>query len=81
MKCHYCETTKDLRPYGPNSAMVCFSCAMATPQRKLEAERNFGTQLNAIEGMALIDGSSAGVYPAKHNPRAMEILAANDIRE
>ena len=66
MKCHYCEKTYDLRPYGPKGAMVCFSCAMGTPERKAETERNFAVQLDAAGPVAMIDGTEAGPYPAKH---------------
>lgn len=66
MKCHYCDKTRDLRPYGPRGAMVCFGCATSTPQREAEAKRNFLTQLDACGPVAMIDGSDAGPYPAKH---------------
>jgi hypothetical protein len=74
MKCYYCDETNDLRPYGPNCAMVCFDCAMGTPERKAEAKRNFATQLDAIDGPAVIDGSSVGPYPAEHNPQVKTYL-------
>lgn len=64
MKCHYCSVTKDLRPYGPRGAMVCFGCAMSTAERKAETERNFQAQLDAIDGPAVIDGTEVGPYPA-----------------
>ena len=71
MKCHYCEKTVDLRPYGPRGAMVCFDCMMAAPARQAEAGKNFGAQLNACGPDAVIDGSAAGPYPLKNNPRAL----------
>lgn len=74
MKCHYCNKTEDLRPYGPRGAMVCFACAMSTPERKAEAERNFQAQLDASGSVAVVDGSSAGPYPAKHHPRVAPLL-------
>lgn len=77
MKCHYCEKTHDLRPYGPKGAMVCFSCAMGTPERKTEAERNFAAQLDAAGSVALIDGTEVGPYPAEHNPDAMRLMRHN----
>ena len=70
MKCHYCETADDLRPYGPRGAMVCFGCAMSTPERKAETWRNFGAQLDACGPEAVLDGSSAGPYPLRHHPQA-----------
>ena len=63
MKCHYCGKTDDLRPYGPRGAMVCFCCAMSTPERKGETERNFGAQLDACGVVAVIDGTEIGPYP------------------
>ena len=64
--CHYCPATFDLRPYGPKGAMVCFGCAMSSPERKAEAERNFIAQLNASGPVACIDGTEVGPYPAQH---------------
>lgn len=68
MTCYYCHQTHDLRPYGPRGAMVCFGCAMRTPERKAETERNFGAQLDASGLIAVIDGTSVGPYPAQHHP-------------
>lgn len=66
MTCTYCGTTHDLRPYGPRGTMVCFDCAMATPERATETSRNFCAQLDACGDVALLDGSHVGPYPAKH---------------
>lgn len=67
MKCHYCGSgDKDLRPYGPRGSMTCFDCAMSTPERKAETERNFGAQLDACGDVAVIDGSNVGPYPFEH---------------
>lgn len=74
MKCYYCSTTCDLRPYGPRGAMVCFSCATSTPEREAETKRNFGAQLDAAGPVALIDGAEVGPYPVKHHPQAAEAL-------
>ena len=76
MKCHYCGKTTDLRPYGPRGSMVCYQCAMSTPERSEEAGRNFGAQLAAITGHVVLDGTEVGPYPAKHNPAVTAILAA-----
>lgn len=70
MKCNYCGTTKDLRPYGPRGSMVCFACAMETPERKAEAMRNFETQLRACGPVAVIDGSEVGPYPLQPGSEA-----------
>lgn len=66
--CHYCRKPSDLRPYGPRGAMVCFRCAMATPERKLETERNFAMQVDACGSVAMIDGTEVGPYPVEHHP-------------
>lgn len=81
MKCCYCDETNDLRPYGPKGAMVCFPCAMATPERTAETERNFALQLDACGPVAVIDGSCAGPYPAQNNPdvaRALSLSKADE---
>jgi hypothetical protein len=74
MNCYYCSETTDLRPYGPRGTMVCFCCAMSTPERKAEAERNFGSQLDACGPDAVIDGSEVGPYPVMHHPHALQAL-------
>ena len=58
-----CGATKDLRPYGKNGSMICFDCAMSTPERRAETERNFALQLNACGTVAVIDGTEIGPYP------------------
>lgn len=66
--CYLCACSDDLRPYGPKGEWVCFSCAMATPERKRETERQFAAQLAGIDGPAVI-GEEIGPYPAEHDPR------------
>lgn len=73
-KCCYCDNANDLRPYGPRGAMVCFECAMSTPERQAETERNFSAQLQACGLDAVVDGSSVGPYPVKHHPTADKAL-------
>jgi len=65
-KCFYCEKTTDLRPYGPKFAMICFKCAMETPEREREAALNFAVQLAEDETPMVLDGSERGPYPLKH---------------
>ena len=74
MKCFYCPTTFDLRPYGPKGAMVCFDCAMATPDREAETTANFAAQLNAAGDLPMIDGTEIGPYPAEHNPMVIDVI-------
>ncbi len=52
MKCHYCETTEALRPYGPGGSPICFPCMKATPERERQAENIFGTLLEAAETLS-----------------------------
>ncbi len=65
MKCCYCKTENDLRPYGPKGSMVCFKCAMATPEREKETGRNFGAQQEAAGPIAVI-GTEVGPFPVEH---------------
>lgn len=74
MKCLYCDKTFDLRPYGPKGAMVCFECATAKPERKAETERNFASQVRAVKGPVLLDGTEVGPYPAEHHPQVRKVL-------
>lgn len=66
MKCHYCDKTSDLRPYGPRGTMICFPCMKASPDREGEAISNYKAQLKASGRFACIDGTEVGPYPAKH---------------
>lgn len=43
------KVVRDLRPYGPSDAWVCFDCAMATPERRAEADRQFSKRVAEIE--------------------------------
>ena len=78
MNCYYCNTPQDLRPYGPKGTMVCFSCAMSTPERKQETEQNFAAQLLAITDDAILDGTEVGPYPAKHHPMINQLIETNN---
>lgn len=67
-QCCYCDATDELRPYGPKGALVCFPCAMSSPEREEEARQNFASQLSAA-GELVIIGSDVGPYPASaHRP-------------
>lgn len=61
--CNCCGVSNDTRPYGSRGSMICFDCAMSTPERRAETERNFALQLAACGPVAVIDGSSNGPYP------------------
>lgn len=65
-QCIYCaSSSKELRPYGPKGAWVCFKCAMETPERKAETGRQYGAQLDAAGQVAVI-GEEVGPYPIQH---------------
>lgn len=66
--CYYCKEefdAEDLRPYGPKCALVCFACAMATPEREKETEKNLEAQFEAAGELRVI-GSGAGPFPLKN---------------
>lgn len=61
--CHYCKTAeKELRPYGPGGAWVCFPCAFETPERKAQTESAFADQLHAAGPVVMI-GEETGPRP------------------
>lgn len=47
--CYYCKKPGDLRPYGPDGALVCFPCATSTPERESTAVAGFSAVLNHAE--------------------------------
>ena len=70
--CHYCKTDeKDLRPYGPGGAWVCYDCAMATPERESQAQAAFGGLFEASEAISTTGivaiGEQSG--PRPFNPK------------
>lgn len=78
MRCFYCSKETDLRPYGPRGSMVCFQCAMQSPVRRAETERNFATQLNACGSFA-VAGGATGPYPLAHaEPELRAIIGRLD---
>jgi len=65
-QCVYCgadEQTRDLRPYGPGGAWVCFPCAMATPEREQEAHNAFDALFTAA-----CEASPVVQLGSKHGP-------------
>ena len=65
MKCFYCDSSeKEMRPYGPRCSMVCFDCAMSTPERQIETDQNFKMQLDACGDGVVVIGTEAGPVPA-----------------
>jgi hypothetical protein len=54
MNCHYCDTTKDVRPYGPRGSGICFDCMQADPEREKAAAASFQAQMEAAEAMSPI---------------------------
>jgi len=76
--CFYCRLDKELRPYGPGGQMVCFGCAMATPERRAQTERSFGDQLNACGHVAVSNGTEIGPYPVAADPRLSKVLPSTN---
>lgn len=58
--CCYCGTSRDLRPYGPGGAPLCFGCMKATPEREAEAKRQFGGMLDR-EGVVVVGVPQHGI--------------------
>jgi hypothetical protein len=72
MKTHdICGTCKveheveDLRPYGPNYSLLCFTCLKSSPEMEAVAKANFLAQLNAAEKQSnvVIMGEGTGPRP------------------
>jgi len=62
--CCYCQSLeKEMRPYGPKGAMLCFDCMMAEPSRETEAKRQMLSQMDACNGDVIVIGSEVGPYP------------------
>jgi hypothetical protein len=75
-RCHHCggeeddttnpttgKVTRELRPYGPGGAFVCFQCAMATPGRQAETQRQLMARFTAIENAGdVVTITEAGVF-------------------
>ena len=78
--CFYgCGATKDLRPYGPGGALVCFPCATATPERNEAAQRAYGALLDANAaisptGVVAIGGEEG---PRPFDPRHIDGSASD----
>lgn len=61
-KCTTCGKPEELRPYGKNGSLICFYCAMATPESKKTAEEAFALQFDAC-GSHVVIGGEAGPVP------------------
>lgn len=66
MRCTQCQSEYDLRPYGVNSSIICYDCAMSTPESKAEAERHMDMQFRGIEGPIVV-GLSCGPIPFENS--------------
>ena len=56
-ECFHCKntfSTEDLRPYGPNGALICFDCGMETPERKALASEMFQKVLDLLHSDIVI---------------------------
>lgn len=62
----------ELRPYGPNGALICFGCAMK-PENRAEADRRFHEALDAAEAVSRADGADvAHVVLTPRGPRPLK---------
>lgn len=47
--CFYCgPTEKELRPYGPDGAPVCYDCAFATPERRIQTDKEHDAHVERV---------------------------------
>jgi hypothetical protein len=66
MFCVYCsDTSTDLRPYGPNGSMVCFKCAMESPERTAQAEHQLSKVLDACGDVIVMDEKTGPRPPSQ----------------
>ena len=75
VKCCYCGGSEgeidkrgkeiELRPYGPNSAWLCYGCMKETPEREAEADRQIGAAFEAAErtSRVVLIGENTGPRP------------------
>ena len=63
-KCYYCDSTEDLRPYGPDGSLVCYECGV-DPEHEEETKRNFLRKLDAAveAGSGLAELTDEGPVP------------------
>lgn len=65
-QCFYCQdTTRELRPYGPNGETVCFRCGTSTPERVADAKRACDAKLAACAGGPGVIGGEDGPRPLR----------------
>ncbi len=68
-QCYICKQSEadspevELRPYGPKGTWLCYDCMVASPEREVEAKKQFGAQLDACGDIAVVDGSNTGPRP------------------
>jgi hypothetical protein len=65
--CHWCgPTDRELRPYGPGGANICYPCMKADPGRERAAAGVFGALLDANAAIGddiVVIGSQDGPQP------------------
>ena len=62
----------ELRPYGPDGALICFGCAMK-PENRAEADRRLDKALDAAENASCADGASiAHIVLTPRGPRPLK---------
>lgn len=55
------SATKELMPYGPEGAPICFECAMR-PERKAETEANYEALLSSAGRVAVLTAEGPVSY-------------------
>lgn len=56
------EDPDDLRPYGPEGALVCFSCAQATPERAAASDAIMNAHLDKVFDQAHASGENRIIF-------------------
>ena len=77
--CTTCDTPGDVRPYGLGGVLVCFKCAMSTPEGTAIAEYQFVTQLEACGTSAAL--GPQGLYPLEHAAPKIKQAVSNAQQE
>lgn len=52
--CTVCNLSEDTRPYGKGGSLICYTCAMATPERQAEATRQLHARFAKLDGQPFV---------------------------
>ena len=71
--CCYCGShERELRPYGPGGADLCFPCMKATPGREEQAKSAYGALLEGAEAASALGGGA--VVGQSVGPQPLDVL-------